>query len=628
MQDDLRPGATLTDTGARFTVYAPRADHMWLCTAGDQVEDRQEMLRSHEHEGWWQLEVEGLGDGTRYGYRAEGAYDPEAGTWFDFSKLLVDPWAVELDRPYSYDPSMGIEGMDTGERTPYSILRAPMEPLDLAPLFQPGGLIYETNVKGYTATHPDVPEDIRGTVAALAHPSVIDHLKAMHIDAIELMPITAWIDERHLGPLGLSNFWGYNPVTFMALDPRLCPGGVAELRETVAKLREAGIGVLLDLVFNHTGEGDNGGPTVSFRGLANEEYYRHIDGVMINDSGCGNTVACDHPVIRRMIVDSLRHFLTQTGVDGFRFDLGPILGRTAEGYDPQAQTLRAMIDDPVIGKSVLIAEPWDIGPGGYQVGNFPEPFLEWSDRYRDDLRAFWQGQPHKMGVLATRMAGSSDTFPGDRTRVVNFIAAHDGYTLWDTTAYVEKHNAANGEDNRDGHNDNLSWNNGVEGVTDDEAVNAARRRDVAAMIGTLLASRGSVMLTAGDEFGRTQGGNNNAYCQDNEIGWVDWQGLDPELLAQSQAYARARAETPELRDVARLSDDEVDWCRPDGSPKQDEDWHDARAMRKAMETVIIDMNGADAPITFTPPDGGWRSLNGWNGEMPARSVDYWIKDET
>lgn len=460
MIDDLRPGATLTESGARFTVYAPRADHMWLCIDGEQAEERQEMLLAPDHDGWWQLEVEGLGDGTRYGFRAEGAYDPENGTWFDFSKLLVDPWALELDRPYSYDPSMGIEGMDTGGRTPYSILRAPMQPLDAPPLFQPGGLIYETNVRGFTATHPDVPEELRGTVAALAHPAVLDHLKSIHIDAIELMPVTAWIDERHLGPLGLTNFWGYNPVTFMALDPRLCPGGVKELRDTVATLRKAGIGVILDLVFNHTGEGDNGGPTVSFRGLANDAYYRHIDGVMINDSGCGNTVACDHPVVRRMILDSLRHFRAQTGVDGFRFDLGPILGRTDAGFDPQAETLRAMTDDPIIGTSVLIMEPWDIGPGGYQVGNFPAPYLEWSDKYRDDLRAFWQGQPHRMGVLATRIAGSSDIYSEEETRAVNFIAAHDGYTLWDTTAYVEKHNAANGEDNRDGHNDNISWNHG------------------------------------------------------------------------------------------------------------------------------------------------------------------------
>ena len=535
---------------------------------------------------------------------------------------------MELDRPYAYDPSMGIEGMDTGGRTPYAILRAPLDPLEVAPLFRPGGLVYETNVRGYTMTHPEVPEDMRGTVAALAHPSVIAHLKALHVDAVELMPVTAWIDERNLGPLGLTNFWGYNPVTFMALDPRLCPGGVRELRDTVAALRAEGIGVLLDLVFNHTGEGDNGGPTVSFRGLANAEFYRHIDGVMINDSGCGNTVACDHPVVRGMILDSLRHFLTQTGVDGFRFDLGPILGRTDAGYDPEAETLRAMIEDPVIGKSVLIAEPWDIGPGGYQVGNFPAPFLEWSDKYRDDVRAFWQGQPHRMGVLATRLAGSSDTYAAEETRVVNFIAAHDGFTLWDTTAHVDKHNEANGEDNRDGHNDNLSWNNGVEGATEDAEVNAARRRDVAAMLGTLMASRGTVMLTAGDEFGRSQGGNNNAYCQDNAIGWIDWANMDFELLEAAQAYAGARAATEELRDTALLTGrGDVEWRRPDGEAMEQGDWHDARAIRKAMDTIVIDINGADAPVAFTPPGAGWRSLRGWSGDMPARSVDYWLRDE-
>lgn len=629
MHDDFRPGATLTPTGARFAVYAPAADQLWLCIDDPAGEQRFAMDRSTVHQGWWEHAVDGAGDGTRYAYRAEGTYAPDQGLWFDLSKLLVDPWAVEVSAPYSYEPTLGEFGVDSAGRTPWTVLRAPLPDLATDPIFQHGGLIYEVNVRGFTAQHPDIPEDLRGTVAALAHPAIIAHLQSLHIDAIELMPVTAWIDERHLDPLELRNFWGYNPVTFMALDPRLCPGGVVELRETVATLRAAGIGVLLDLVFNHTGESDTGGPTVSFRGLANQEYYRHIDGVMVNDSGCGNTIACDHPVMRDMIMDSLRHFLRQTGVDGFRFDLGPILGRTAAGYDPKAETLRAMIEDPVIGKSVLIAEPWDIGPGGYQVGNFPAPFLEWSDRYRDDLRAFWQGQPHRMGVLATRLAGSSDTYPADETRVVNFIAAHDGYTLWDTTAYVHKHNEANGEHNRDGHNDNISWNNGVEGATDDPAITAARRRDVAAMIGTLLASRGSVMLTAGDEFGRTQQGNNNAYCQDSEIGWIDWGNVDAELLSIVQSYAQARAHTPELRQVNLLTGQgDVEWLRPDGTAKQPDDWHHAQALRKAMQDVIIDINGADAPITFTAPEGNWRSLRGWNGAMPARSVDYWLKDET
>ena len=306
------------------------------------------------------------------------------------------------------------------------------------------------------------------------------------------MPIAAWIDERHLAPLGLTNAWGYNPVAFMAPDPRLCPGGIEELRTTVATLRAAGIGTILDVVFNHTGEGDAHGPTLSLRGLDAHAYFRHTpDGRLVNDAGTGNTLACDHPATRRLILDSLRHFVGQAGVDGFRFDLAPILGRTAQGFDPQAETLQAITTDPLLADRILIAEPWDVGPGGYQLGRFPAPWLEWNDRFRDRARRFWRGDTHMLGDFATALAGSSDTFPPPATRTVNFIAAHDGFTLADLTAHRHKHNHANGEHNRDGHNENLSWNNGIEGATTDPAILAARHRDQRALLATLFASRGS-----------------------------------------------------------------------------------------------------------------------------------------
>ena len=386
-------------------------------------------------------------------------------------------------------------------------------------------------MRAFTMLHPEVPKKKRGTIAALAHPAIIKHMRKLGVSAVELMPITAWIDERHLPSLGLTNAWGYNPVGFMALDPRLAPGGLAELRQTVSALHEAGIGVFLDLVFNHTGESDELGPTLSLRGLDNQAYYRHVEnnpGRLVNDTGTGNTLACDHPIVQELILDSLRHFVLNAGVDGFRFDLAPVLGRSGGSFDPRAPLLTAMRDDPVLKDRIMIAEPWDIGPDGYQLGNFPENFLEWNDRYRDDVRRFWRGDRGMVGALATRLAGSSDVFRKDgceRTRTVNFIAAHDGMTLADLSRYERKHNEANGEQNRDGHDENLSWNNGVEGESDGREESRQRRaRDSRALLSTLFASRGTIMLTAGDEFGRTQNGNNNAYAQDNEVTWLDWQG--------------------------------------------------------------------------------------------------------
>lgn len=548
-------GAEVVDGGTRFAVRS--ATPVTLCLFDDAAEGRIAMTGA---DGVWLAEVEGAGVGSHYGYRA--ASDP--------AKLLVDPYAIQLDRRFRYDPCLGEPGIDTTALVPRAIVTPPPAVPVAPPLFTPGGLIYELNVRGFTMLHPDVPEAQRGTIAALAHPAIIAHLTKLKVAAIELMPIVAWIDERHLPPLGLTNSWGYNPVVPMAIDPRLAPGGVAELVETVAALRSAGIGVILDLVLNHTGESDSLGPTLSLRGFDEALYYAHApDGRLVNDTGTGNTLDCSRPEVRALILDSLRHF-ARCGVDGFRFDLATILAR-GPGFDPHAPIFAEIAADPLLASRVMIAEPWDIGPGGYQLGRFPDHWLEWNDRYRDDVRRFWRGDG-STGELATRIAGSADLFGPDDTRTVNFLAAHDGFTLADLVSYAERHNHANGEDNRDGHGDNLSWNNGVEGPSDDPVIRQRRRDDLRALLATLFASRGTIMLTAGDEFGRTQQGNNNAYAQDNAIGWVDWQNRDRDLEDFVAALAAYRAAN-RLDVVAPYAD--ADWRALDGEVMTPGRWHDA-----------------------------------------------------
>ncbi|MET1754434.1 glycogen debranching protein GlgX [Novosphingobium sp. RD2P27] len=531
-------GANVRGNETCFRVRAPHASQVWLCFFDGALEARHPMTRKGDA---WSIEIAGDLSGARYGYRAAGQWAPEQGHWFDESKLLVDPYAQELDCRFVQHPSLAEYGVETASIVPKAIVPAPREPLGaLPPLFERGGLIYELNVRGFTKLHPDVPEALRGTVAALAHPSVLAHLKALHVTAVELMPIVAWIDERHLPPLGLANAWGYNPVAMMALEPGLCPGGVAELRDTVLALHEQGIGVILDLVFNHSGESDVHGGVISLRGLDNAMYAHAPDGPLINDTGCGNTLDFANPHVRRLTLDSLRHFVAQCGIDGFRFDLAPVLAR-GPGFASDAPIFEEIALDPLLADRVLIAEPWDIGPGGYQVGQFPPSWLEWNDRFRDDVRRFWRGDC-SIGALATRLAGSSDLFGNGPCRSVNYLASHDGFTLADTVTYRERHNWANGEQNRDGHGDNHSWNNGAEGPTEDPVICAARNADARAMLTTLFASTGTIMLTAGDEFGRTQQGNNNAYAQDNAVTWVDWEHRDCELEVFVAGLAAWRAE--------------------------------------------------------------------------------------
>ncbi|WP_137131511.1 glycogen debranching protein GlgX [Rhizobium sp. FY34] len=640
-------GAVLTPKGARFSIFSAHASSMELCLFDEDGEtETARLTMPRADDGLFILNIDGLGAGTRYGFRAHGLYEPDQGLWFDASKLLVDPYAKQLDRPFRHDAKLSHFGVETAGLVPKAILTSEKPVKREKPQFAPGGLIYEVAVRPFTMLHPDVPEYQRGTVAALAHPAVLAHLKHIGVDAVELMPITAWIDERHLPALGLTNGWGYNPVAFMALDPRLVPGGMAELAETVRILHENDIGVLLDLVFNHTGESDRHGATLSLRGIDNLTYYHHMPGEpghLVNDTGTGNTVACDHPMVRQLIVDTLRHFVLHAGVDGFRFDLAPILGRSINGFSRDSETLTAILTDSVLSDRVMIAEPWDIGPGGYQLGNFPPPFLEWNDRARDDVRSYWRGDAGKTGVLASGLAGSSDIFSRhglDHTRSVNFLAAHDGFTLMDLVSHQHKHNEANGEDNRDGHNDNQSWNNGVEGKSEDPQIIAARRADVEALLATLFATRGSVMLTAGDEGGRSQAGNNNAYAQDNAITWIDWSALDPQLIARTAELSRFRRRFDVFSKASFFTgqNEDVTWLNEHGQPMSVGDWENPERAYLAMLLKSIDrqtglpcrlailFNRSHEVLKTWLPGGPWQDLATnkrlSDFSLPPRSVTW------
>ena len=638
-------GAIPTPNGTAFSVYSRHASQIDLCLFDATGNTQTARLPMQRGENAIHTITTDAPIGTRYGFRAEGVYAPDQGLWFDPSKLLLAPYATEIDRPFAHHAAVFTFGTDTAHVMPKAIVSQYRPVERQAPLFSRGGLIYEVAVKPLTMLHPDVPETIRGTVAALAHPAIIAHLKTIGVDAIELMPITAWIDERHLPPLGLTNGWGYNPVGFMALDPRLCPGGMDELRDTVAALHEEGIGVILDLVFNHTGESDRFGSTLSLRGLDNLTYYRNLaddPGILVNDTGTGNTLACDHTQVRNLVVETLRHFVAHAGIDGFRFDLAPILGRTATGFDADSETLKSIHADPLLHDRVMIAEPWDIGPGGYQLGNFPEQFLEWNDRARDDLRRYWRGDAGTTGALADALAGSSAIFSRHnrtQTRSINFLAAHDGFTLYDLVSHSHKHNEANGEENRDGHNENLSWNNGVEGLSDDPAIKAARVADIKSMLSTLFVTRGTIMLTAGDEGGRSQQGNNNAYCQDNAITWVDWSSLLPELIEHTAFLAALRKRFDVFSEAGFFSSlsDDVEWLSPSGEPMTVADWerpdgtplamvlktHDAQTDQATRLAILF--NRSHDIVPFTLP-GQWQPMGtdfGNPAYLPARSVVFY-----
>ncbi len=537
--------------------------------------------------------------GTRYGLRADGPWAPAEGQRFNRAKLLVDPYVRALDRAFALHPAMRgqhrdgtIDETDSGEVVPKGIVMsspAPWDPRRPATPWQES-VIYEMHVRGFTKTHPDVPLELRGTVAALAHPAAIEHLVRLGVSAVELMPVAAAVDEGHLVAQGLTNYWGYNTIGWMTPDPRLAPGGITELRRAVEALHAAGIEVLLDVVLNHSGEGDANGPQLSLRGLDNATYYRLVPGDAaryVNDTGTGNTLALDRAPVLQLALDTLRYWAEHAGVDGYRYDLATTLGRNESGFDRDAALLRAIQSDPLLARLKHIAEPWDVGPGGYRLGDFPAPFGEWNDRYRDRVRHFWRGDGEHVGDLATRLSGSPDLF-GNRqrppSRSVNFVTAHDGFTLRDLVSYERKHNEANGESNRDGTNANHSWNHGIEGDTADPAIVARRKRDARALLATLLFSRGTPMLLMGDELWRTQGGNNNGYAQDNATTWVDWAGADrtmsdfvARLVALRRRYSALR-EDRWLTGAPRQprGTDDVLWLRADGSEMSYEDWSSGR----------------------------------------------------
>ncbi|HEV2553125.1 MAG TPA: glycogen debranching protein GlgX [Bosea sp. (in: a-proteobacteria)] len=643
-----RLGAVAGEHGVTVAVFSRHAERIDLCLFDEAGEGEVARLplpcRSGDiHHGL----LPGAGPGLRYALRAEGPWQPQRGHRFDATKLLVDPYATRIDRPFRWDPRLAERGTDTADLVPRGIVGGAQPAASGAPEHPPA-FIYELAVKSFTMRHPAVPERIRGTLAALCEPAVIDHIRSLGVSHVELMPVAAWMDERHLPSFGLANAWGYNPVNFFALDPRLSPGGEADFARLSAAYAQAGIGIILDIVLNHTAESDAFGATISLRGLDNAVYYRHATddpGRLINDTGCGHTLALDRAPVVRMAMDALRHW-RRLGVAGFRFDLGTVMGRSDTGYSPDAPLFTAIGQDPALAGAILIAEPWDIGPGGYRLGEFPAPFAEWNGRYRDDVRRFWRGDAGLAGALATRLAGSADLYaPRHRgpPASVNFVAAHDGFTLADLVSYTAKHNEANGEGNRDGENENHSWNIGVEGPTDNPAILAARDRDVRALLATLFLSRGVPMLTAGDELGRTQHGNNNAYCQDNAAFWLDWAGANRELAAFVAGIAALRAEHPLLSASTFLTGagqpPDARWLKPDGTPIADEEWGrlDAFALmlNGAEEMLLIAVNRSRSDVALALPEEpaqGWQRLlcsapEGGEGVLPARSVSLFSRQK-
>ncbi|WP_428491534.1 glycogen debranching protein GlgX [Rhodopila sp.] len=591
------PGVSILGDGIDVAIHAPDAEAVAVClfdaadleTARIRLPARTGPIH-HGH-------IAGVPEGTRYGLRAYGPWDPASGHRFNPAKLLLDPWAIAIDRPFRLDPLLfdgdGPRHDDTARLMPKAIVTAtpPASAGKRTAFDWDRQVIYELHVRGFSMTNPDIPAGIRGTYAALGHPASLRHLTRLGITTVELMPSAAWVDERHLPPLHRSNYWGYNPIAFLAPDPRLAPGGWPEVRAAVDALHDAGLSVILDVVLNHSGESDELGPTLSMRGLDNAGYYRLTAdrSRYANDAGCGNILAMDRPHVLRLGMDALRAWAIHGGLDGFRLDLATTLGRRDSGFDPDAPFLAAVEQDPVLSRCVMIAEPWDIGAGGYQLGAFPPRWGEWNDRYRDTVRRFWRGDASMVGALATRFAGSADVFAPSTarqrplSRSINYVIAHDGFTLADLVAYEQKHNQANGEDNRDGTDDNLSWNNGAEGPSSDPQIAAARSSDARALLATLLLSRGTPMLSMGDELGRTQHGNNNAYAQDNAGSWIDWASADHALIETTAALISLRRSLGPLFDGRELTGQPADgdviqdvtWHAPDGAAMTVPDWNNA-----------------------------------------------------
>jgi glycogen operon protein len=661
-------GATWDGAGVNFAIFSENAEAVDLCLF--DADGGEQRVRVHEQTDLvWHCYLPDIRPGQRYGYRVHGPYQPEHGHRFNPSKLLIDPYAKRIDggidwsdRLFGYrvgaDEDSEPDDHDSAAHVPKSVvvnqafvwggdrqLRIPWERT----------LVYEIHVKGFTQQHPDIPPELRGTYAGLGSFAAIDYLQELGVSAVELLPVHHHVNDRRLVEMGLTNYWGYNTIGFFAPDSRYSATGepVSEFKTMVKRLHDAGIEVILDVVYNHTGEGNHLGPTLSFRGIDNAAYYRlspEDPRFYVDYTGTGNTLNAVHPRSLQLIMDSLRYWITEMHVDGFRFDLASALAREMYDVDKLGSFFDIIHQDPVISQAKLIAEPWDVGPGGYQVGNFPVGWAEWNGKYRDTVRRFWKGIGGQAGELAYRLTGSSDLYAmsGRQPHAsINFITAHDGFTLNDLVSYEQKHNEANGEDNRDGESNNESMNFGVEGPTDDPAVNAAREQQKRNFLATLILSQGVPMLLGGDEMGRTQQGNNNAYAQDNPISWFDWTQTDAsrQLLDFTRgliAFFRAhpvlrRRRFFQGRRIRGSTVKDLTWYGPTGHEMSDEQWGEPEALtiglrmagdaieergprgeRITDDTLLMILNAAGEGVEFRLPNGGRAS---WELVLDTRRPD-------
>jgi isoamylase len=662
-------GATYDGTGTNFAIFSEVAEKVELCLFGeDGTEERVELP---ENDGFvWHAFIPGIQPGQRYGFRVHGPYDPDQGLRCNPNKLLLDPYAKAIDGSIDWDEAVFGYHFGNGERNdddsaphmPKSVVvnpyfdwgvdRPPQTPYNKT-------IIYEAHVKGLTMTHPRIPEELRGTYAGVAHPAIIEHLQGLGITAIELMPVHQFVQDDTLQQKGLRNYWGYNTIGFFAPHNEYAQATdgqqVQEFKGMVRALHEAGIEVILDVVYNHTAEGNHMGPTLSFKGIDNEAYYRLVEDdkqYYMDTTGTGNSLNVRHPQSLQLIMDSLRYWVTEMHVDGFRFDLASTLARQFHEVDRLSAFFDLVHQDPVVSQVKLIAEPWDVGDGGYQVGNFPALWTEWNGKYRDTVRDFWRGEDAVVGEFASRITGSSDLYQHSGRRPVasiNFVTAHDGFTLKDLVSYNEKHNEANGEGNNDGESHNRSWNCGVEGPTDDPATLSCRARQERNFLATLFLSQGVPMLLHGDELGRTQNGNNNGYCQDSELTWIDWENVDEGLLEFTKLVTRLRTSHPTFRrrrflsgrPVGRTEGDpvpDVVWLTPAGEMMDDADWdagfakslamylngHGIRESDERGERVVDDcfflaFNASEEAIDFTLPPSDYAV--GWTVVVDTAELD-------
>ncbi len=661
-------GASWDGDGVNFALYSEGAESIELCFYDADDRETNRVALPDQTDAVWHGYVPGCEPGQAYGYRVHGHYAPADGLRYNANKLLIDPYARQLRGEFLWSPAvfdfepdgpngeMQLNDADSAPFVPKSVVTgdAPTAARNRPRIPWSEAIIYEANLRGFTMRHPTIPESDKGVFRGMRNGQILDYLTSLGITSLELMPVHAFIDEHFLHRRGLRNLWGYNTINFFAPAQRYLGGDdICAFREMVDAIHNAGIEVILDVVYNHTGESDRFGPTLSFRGIDNLSYYRTLPGnpgEYINDTGCGNTINVDHPVVRNLIINSLRYWTEQMGVDGFRFDLAPVLGRDTEQFSNQHAFFQSIEADAVLKNLKLIAEPWDPGPGGYQLGNFPPEWAEWNDRYRDTARQFWRGDADQARELAKRLHGSADLFEaGGRkpSASINFVASHDGFSLADVVSYESRHNEANGQDNRDGHEHNYSRNYGVEGKTEDTSINVIRRRQRLNMLATLLLSQGTPMLLAGDEFGNCQSGNNNAYAQDNETGWLDWSGADTnsKFLNNVCDLIRLRRTMPLVRQSNYLhahssngqNCSDIEWLAPSGRIIEDSDWHALSAMSLLLThtdevnstdtktlAVAILLNASEQAVEFTlrlpTNEASWQVAFSSSDEPPTQTT--------